>query len=74
MTSIAFTHRVRLCRVPDACPGAPHAAVLQLEDVIEDDTGEVVGGDGGLVDAALDIVHHRRPLSGAASVSAIKSQ
>ena len=54
--------------------GRLHAAVLQLEDVIEDDTGEVVGGDGGLVDAALDIVHDRRPLGGAASVSAIKSR
>ena len=46
--------------------------MLELEDVIEDDTGEVVGGDGGLVDAALDIVHDRRPLGGAASVPAIK--
>ena len=48
--------------------------MLQLEDVIEDDTGEVVGGDGGLVDAALDIVHYRRPLGRAPSVPAIKSQ
>ena len=48
--------------------------MLQLEDVIEDDTGEVVGGDGGLVDAALDIVYYRRPLGRAPSVPAIKSQ
>ena len=48
--------------------------MLQLEDVIEDDTGKVVGGDGGLVDAALDIVHYRRPLGRAPSVPAIKSQ
>ena len=58
--------------VPDAGPRAPGAAVLQLEDVIEDDAGKVIGGDGGLIDAVLNIVDDRGPLGGAATVPGIK--
>ena len=64
---ICFPHRVGLRGVPDTGPRAPHAAVLQLEDVIEDDAGKVIGRDG-LGDAALNIVHDRRPLGGATPV------
>ena len=67
-----FPHRVGLRGVPDAGPRAPGAAVLQLEDVIEDDAGKVIGGDGGLIDAVLNIVDDRGPLGGAATVPGIK--
>ena len=39
-----------------------------LEDVIEDDAGEVVGGDGSLIDAALNIVDDRGTLRRLATV------
>ena len=48
--------------------------MLQLEDVIEDDAGKVIGRDGGFINAALNIVHDRGPFGGAATVPGVKER